>query len=82
MTSSETAGQKRPSRHDEDTDADRRPTERSERAAEVSRDADELLEDIDDLLRATVGLDSDASDDEFEELARAHVASYVQKGGE
>jgi len=82
MPSSEPASQKRPPSRDEDTDVDRPPSDRSERAAEVSRDTDELLEDIDDLLLATLGLDRDASNDEFEEMARAQVASYVQKGGE
>lgn len=58
------------------------PSDVSAQSGEVSRDADELLKDIDDALRAALGLDSDASDAEFEERAGAQVASYVQKGGE
>ena len=84
MPTSEPGSQKRPpsSREDNDARANDRPSEVSERAAATSQEADELLEDIDELLRATLGLDEDATDEQFDELARAQVASYVQKGGQ
>jgi hypothetical protein len=72
-----------PSSH-EDSDArvDDRPSETSHKAADISQEADDLLKDIDEVLRASLGLDKDASGDQFDELARAQVAGYVQKGGQ
>jgi len=46
------------------------------------RESDDLLDDVDALLRAGLGLDKDASDEEVEARATRMVAGYKQKGGQ
>jgi hypothetical protein len=64
-------------------DGDNAPHEPvSDVADDVVRAAEDLIDAIDEVLRDSLGLDVDASEEEFEERARAAVAGYVQKGGQ
>lgn len=91
MSSTSSGGQRGKDRPREDEAAEaaevdeptqERNEKRRERSARVAEDAEDILDDIDDALRASLGLDRDASDELFDEYAARQLAGYVQKGGQ
>jgi 2-succinyl-5-enolpyruvyl-6-hydroxy-3-cyclohexene-1-carboxylate synthase len=87
MASSDNESVNRVKPRDEASDVAHEPTdipsaESHNRATSVVQEADELLDEIDEVLRESLGLDKDASDERFAELADTMVAGYVQKGGQ
>lgn len=75
-----------PSRREHEGDDDQvaapAETERHEDTQKASELTDELLDHIDEVLKESLGLDSDATDEEYEARARERIAHYVQKGGQ
>jgi hypothetical protein len=72
----------RPDDTGDDQSAAPRETGRSDHAKETSEITDDLLDHIDEVMKETLGLDSDATDEEYEKLAAERMKQYVQKGGQ
>jgi hypothetical protein len=79
---SRSRGSSRKENAEHDEVAQPEATERQEHAKETSEVTDELLDHIDDVLRESIGLDADATDEEYEKRSDEWMRAYVQKGGQ